>query len=385
MNTKVTPEMKLIQLLLGRGVRSERQLRGIDWMTFEKFLSYHEIAPSIYVNIKPYLDFIPGGLRELLRNGYWHAVRSNILKDREYQRIFEAFQDKDTDVLPFKGVSFLNDIYEEGLPRPMNDIDLLVPERDYEKAEGILQGLGYKKRLGGLTEDYWRNKQCHVTFLRPYKNSQCFIVDLHWGLDFKRNGRLILPDIWKRIRDVETVEGKKIRLLSPEDALFSIALHQRRYGKALSLKYILDTKLLFRKYKDVLDLDYIAASSKKERMSSCLYFLLLQARLFFGSGDFDTLLDRLSMPRLKRNLMERFINDKMLSDSLAYEYKVNYLKTHFLLYDDYLEPAGYIMNIPLEQFTRFYDLEPYSMKARILYKLRFLSFLFTAIKVKYAE
>ncbi|MDP8230007.1 MAG: nucleotidyltransferase family protein [Candidatus Gorgyraea atricola] len=377
--------MKLIQLLLDQGIRSEKKLEGIDWMVFERLLSYHEIAPYAYVNIKPYINSFPQRLRGLLRNSYWHVVRDNILKDREYQRIFRAFQGNDIDVLPFKGASFLNDIYEEDLLRPMSDIDLLVSDRGYEKAEDILQELGYKKSLGGLTESYWRNKQCHIAFYRPCKDNQCFIVDLHWGLDFKRNSKTVLADIWKRTRYVETIEGKKIRLLSPEDSLFSIALHQRRYGKVLSLKYILDTKLLFQKYKDELDLDYIVDSSKKERMSSCLYFLLLQARLFFGSGDFDALLDRLPVSRFKRNLMERFINDKMSSDSLVHEYKVNYLKTHFLLYDDYMEPVRYIMSIPLEQFARFYDLRPYSMKTRILYKLRFLYFLITPIKVKYAE
>lgn len=175
----MNPEVELIQLMLSRGIRSERQLEGVDWAIFEKVVSYHEIAPYVYVNIKPYINSLPEKLRELLRNSYWHAVRSNILKDREYQRIFGAFQGKDTDVLSFKGVSFLNDIYEEGLPRPMNDIDLLVPEKDYEKAEGILLELGYKKRLGGLTEDYWRNKQCHITFFRPFKDGRYFVVDLH--------------------------------------------------------------------------------------------------------------------------------------------------------------------------------------------------------------
>ena len=385
MNTKIRREMKLIQSLLTRRVEPEGRFRDIDWVLFEKFLFYHEVAPYVYTKIRPYINSLPQRLRGLLRNNYWHAIRDNILKDRECQRILKAFQDKETDVLPFKGASFLNDIYEEGLPRPMNDIDLLVSDKDYERAEDILQELGYQKRLGGLTEDYWRNKQCHITFFRVFKDSQYFVVDLHWGLDFKRNGRVVLPDIWKRTRDIEIIKGKKIRLLSPEDSLFSIALHQRRYGKVFTLKYMLDIKLLFRKYKDAFDLDYIVDSSQKGRMSSCLYFLVLQARLFFGPGDFDALLDRLPVSRFKRNLMERFINDKMSSDSLVCEYKVNYLKIHFLLYDDYLEPVRYVINIPLEQFARFYDLEPYSTKTRILYKLRFFIFLFTAIKVKYAE
>lgn len=43
---------------------------------------------------------------------------------------------------------------------------------------------------------------------------------------------------------------------------------------------------------------------------------------------------------------------------------------HFLLYDTLWEPIDYILNIPLEQFAKFYEIKPYDRMTGFLYENR---------------
>ncbi|GAH08239.1 unnamed protein product, partial [marine sediment metagenome] len=168
---------------------------------------------------------------------------------------------------------------------------------------------------------------------------------------------------------------------SPEDTLFSLALHQRRFGKVFCLKYVLDTALIMQKYKDTFDWCYVGKACEKYRLSSCLYFLLLQVKIFLGE-DFSGESEKLSVAGIKKTMMRKFISRYIFSFSLGQKVRNNYLKSHFLLYDSFIEPVRYIMDIPLEQFAKYYGLKTYDKNTERLYRFRFLYFIFSFLKIK---
>lgn len=110
----------------------------------------------------------------------------------------------------------------------MGDIDVLIKEEDYIRASGILEGIGYKKDLEGLNEDYWLHKQCHVVFL---KKGNGLRLELHHGLDFKRNNKKILAQIWSRTVEVKTEKEHS------GYCLLKIRFLAWRYTKEGSAKY----------------------------------------------------------------------------------------------------------------------------------------------------
>jgi hypothetical protein len=339
----------------------------INWERVKEMISYHELYPYLHTALRDSSIAIPEEIASLLENSYYSAIARNLKIFQEYLRIHADFRQEGIGVVPIKGVAILADLYSTVPARAMVDIDLLVKETDYQQAATVLEGMGYIKELEGLEEKYWRQKQCHVEFRLKKEGRTLSYVDLHWALDFKRGKRIILPELWQRIRST-AVEGRMIEILSPEDAFFSLVLHQRRFGKTLNFKYAIDASLILKKYANDFDWDYLIRQAKDGRLVSAAFFLLYQARYFLGIQLPEFVWEEIKPAYLKKRLIKRFIaKDTFI---LSQNIRGQYLKTHFLLYDSILEPFGYILKIPQEQFAKFYNLKPYLPKTDFLYRAR---------------
>jgi hypothetical protein len=194
---------------------------------------------------------------------------------------------------------------------------------------------------------------------------------MHFGLDYKRKERKVLPSLWERLREFE-LDGRKIKLLSPEDALFSLALHKRRFGPILSLKNVCDLALVLNKYKHNFNWDYVLKEARNGKMCSTIFFILLQTKIFLDVDSPQCVWRDLSIPFYKRRLIKRFIVKNTFSFSLKRNSKELYLKSHFLLYDSFREPLEYILHIPQEQFAKYYGLQYNTQMTRLLYQRRLL-------------
>jgi hypothetical protein len=307
---------------------------------------------------------------EVFKNTYFYSLLRNQILLREFSRVSSAFQQAKARVVPIKGAAFLQDIYP--VPsRFMEDIDLLAEETNLRAAGEVLAGLGYLERLDGLSREYWLNKQCHLQFIKPGAGKLDIGIDLHFSLDFKRGGRNILPRLWGRLNG---------SLLSCEDSLFCLALHQRRFGKPLCLKNVIDAGLILKKYQDILDWGYLFKEARSGRMGSSMFFLLEQVKIVFGGEIRMPDLKQLCPSIIRRKLAASFIRRNIFSVSAIGNAKKLYLKAHFLLYDDFLEPAVYVLNIPQEQFAKFYGLKQNSENTNSLYRKRIAYIFYRSIR-----
>lgn len=352
---------------------------SVNWARFKELLTYHDLEPIAYPMLKGSLSFVPEDLTKFFKARYFGSLISSQYLWREFLEISDRFKERGILILPIKGISFLADIYCSNPCRSMTDIDILVKEEDIREAKEILLGLlGYEERLDGLTEEYWLKKQCHLEFIKR-AGKKTFFVDLHFGLDFKRKPREILPRLWDRVREAD-IDARPIRLLSPEDALFSLALHQRRFGNVLGLKNILDLALLLHKYKHGFDWGYVISEAKAGRMTANAFFILLQAKTFFEADIPKTVWRGLSVPFYKRILIKGLIEKDTFSSTSYQRLKGLYLKVHLLLYDSLWEPIEYILNIPQEQFAKFYSLDPYSKSTDLFYRSRLFYILLRTLR-----
>ena len=345
----------------------------IDWQKFKELLAYHELFSFVFHTLREVSVGIPADFLNILETSYYYSLSSSQKFWAEFLKIHSLFEQSGVILVPLKGISFLEDIYSGNPVRPMVDIDCLVKEPDINQAEGILSGLGYKKELSGLKEEYWLNKQYHLTFLK-HSNSRSTTVELHWGLDYKRYGKNLYPELWSRCRQLDLGE-RKMQVLSPEDAFFSLVLHNRRFGKPLCLKNVYDFVMLISKYGNNFDWDYVLAQCRRYRLFCCAYFFLFQADFAFGAKIPKRVLKGLKTPRYKRTLIKRFVK----KNTFRPKEKHLFLKSHFLLYDDFWEPIEYIINIPQEQFAKYYWLQPYARRTSLYYRWRFLYIPFKAL------
>ncbi len=372
-NKNLEKEAKLILDIVKEEIRNKKDpslnredFKNINWSLLKEMAIYHDLTPFAYMYLKSFSFALPQKLMSFLKNEYYFSQLNNVLFKEEFLRLNRLFIEKDLIMVPIKGSALLEDIYKKNTARPMIDIDILVRESELEKAEALLIESGYEKFFGQGNYLYWRNKNCDIPFKKKGGN---WLLELHFAIDLKRFNRNILPDLWKRFRPL-SLDGNQIKILSPEDTLFSLALHQRRFGKRLVLKNVLDVALLMQKYKDGFDWDYVIKEAKAGRMCAAIFFVLFQA---------DTLLDTvipqdvwkaLKVPSWKKKLMYVFITRDTFSPAAFRKFQYIYLKNHFLLYENLWEPILFILNIPQEQFAKFYNLKPYEKKTELAYKFR---------------
>jgi len=349
----MTAEIDLFRLIVRTmlGIREQKiwhllSAGSIDWKKFKELITYHNITPFVYLALRDFDSFLPHDLKELLRNDYYCSLVHAQGIWHEFLKISTAFEQKEIVLVPIKGTAFLGDIYTQMPVRPMIDMDLLVEERQLLKAESILNDLGYGKKLHGHKEEYWRNSQCHLIFgkKQPPKGP---CIELHWGIDFKRRGRVILPELWSRIRKVNAA-GRVIKLLSPEDTLFSLSLHNRRYGRTLCLKNVCDLILVLYKYGHDFDWGYVLEQSRKYDLCATVFFILQQARLLSEVPLPPSLEKDLKISAWKKKLIQQFIEKNTFLLNKKMSNKDFYLRSHFLLYDSFWEPIDYIIHIPKE-------------------------------------
>lgn len=374
MRVDMNPESKTVKYLIKEivyGNHKSQLLRilgsnNIDWEKLKSLLIYNELAPFLYLLSKENYSIIPKDLFQSLKNSYYWGLFRYELLFRELLVILKAAEKKGILIIPIKGLSFTEEYYGRFGFRPLVDIDLLIKEEDLEKGAFLLESLGYKKCLLGATEEYWLKKQCHLEFIKENKNMP-IIAELHWALDFKRYNDEVMPDLWKRIQKT-TAEGKDFFILSPEDTLLSLALHQRRFGKVFNLKYVCDAGIILEREK--LDWDYILKTVFKERARASLYFLLCQVE-FVLDINLNKYSERLKIPfwqkKLVSAIIKRYIYSPLNMNNIFYAYAL----CHLFLYDNISYPIRYILNIPQEQFAKFYSLPLYSKKTSQIYKMRF--------------
>lgn len=337
----------------------------MNWRLFYAICRYHGLHPIVYRILQQAKAGMPDVESGLFKSAYYDCV---ILARRywtEFLRIAGAFASAGIPVVPLKGAAFLADIYRDEPVRVMRDIDILVNPRDAERAEDIMISLGYSLNTEGLTREYWVSVQNHLQYERRCQD-RVLRVDLHVRFDV--NPAIAVPLLWDRIRLLD-IDGRKIKLLSPEDSIMHLALHQRRFGDNLNLKNIVDCALIIRNNRTNLDWDYIFGVSKKAGMLSGVFFLVSQVRGAAGISVDGPVISRFRGSGLRACFM-RLVSEKQRWLPLGV--KAAFLMSHFLLYDSWLEPFSAIFRVPREQFARFHGLDYRSRATALKYNLRFV-------------
>ena len=152
----------------------------------------------------------------------WDPFRAAILGlaiDRATAEAVVALRDAGVSSIVLKGPSFDAWLYEAGEPRLYGDIDLLIPQRDGQRAGQVLEALGYLQRSEREPEGVVN----HATvWVRPEDRMH---VDLHRTL-----GGVEARDIdpWAVLAaDTESMQvgGTDVEILSEPARALHVALH----------------------------------------------------------------------------------------------------------------------------------------------------------------
>ena len=119
--------------------------------------------------------------------------------------------------------------------------------------------------------------------------------------------------------------------------------------------------------------------SRKYNLCSTVFFIICQAKLIYELNIPGYVWKELNLPNWKRKLINRFIEKNTFLLDKRMQNKNLYLKSHFLLYDNFWEPINYIINIPKERFAKYYGLGTYDTNTDFFYRNRLLYIPFKVI------
>jgi hypothetical protein len=253
-----------------------------DWGSQLELAKRHGTVPLL----KQYLDAparresvppaVASSLSALCRG---NAIRTLRL-GTELCRIHARFEEHGISVVPYKGPTFGEYAYGDACLRPFFDLDLLIHEKDLDRAATLLLADGYKaefefdaKRAAALLR-----QDCERSFYHARRDT---LVELHWGIvpryaSFGLSGEEVLAHVVPF-----EFFGRRMMIPTPEYMLLILAVHHGGKHQWASLGSIVDVARLIRSSPG-LDWDGLTRLAARKRMSRALRLGLFLAQDLLG-------------------------------------------------------------------------------------------------------
>ena len=229
-------EIKILLSCSGAHIKTKRAEKinellhnDINWDMLLDIANLERMLPLLYRNfilISP--KKVPEAVMTRLRNEYLFNSSRNLKLTRELLFIIENFNAKGIPIMPFKGPVLAEQVYGDIALRSFTDLDLLIPEREYTRAEELLQSLGYLNdlKLTPAQNAAFLKSKHHLHF---YATKTGTSVELHWRISSSLFP--LQPDLseaWNR-SGITTILGKNVPCFSPEDSLQILCEHGTRH------------------------------------------------------------------------------------------------------------------------------------------------------------
>ena len=206
------------------------RIRGIvagplDWDFVLSEATENSVAPLLEMNLRAVVpDAAPAAAMERLKI----TCRANTVRclflAAELHKILELFRTAGILAIPYKGPVLAEQAYGNLTLRDFDDLDMILPQRDLQKAHEVMLGLGYQARFPWiLSKD---SKTALVPGEYNYRDEKRrAVVELHTELTLRHFP--IAPDIDRFAERMVKVmvAGREVLTLGPEDLLSALCVH----------------------------------------------------------------------------------------------------------------------------------------------------------------
>jgi hypothetical protein len=183
---------------------------------------YRNLSESVGAGLSP-------KARESLRNDYLRSTLASISREMALKKVLEAFGELGLSVVPLKGVYLSHAVYEDPALRTMSDIDLLVEEGNFHRAQNALVSMGFALVVEPVDMD---NQRSCPSLSYARIGSHHDAVDLHRQVCFMDHYSLPSSTVWSESTEAALL-GCRIRFLSPELNFIHIGAHSLNHGPML--------------------------------------------------------------------------------------------------------------------------------------------------------
>jgi hypothetical protein len=173
----------------------------------------------------------------------------------ELEALLDGLAEERIEVLPLKGPVLSLAVYHDAVLRSSSDLDLLVRDRDFPRAEAFLLSQGFLVLPSG--------REYHGRFLRGD-----LLVELHFALASSRFLAFPVHGIWSRSYPWE-FRGKPVRMMSKEDLVLYLCFHGSKH-RFSRLIWILDVARALRGWPD-RDYELLLVHARRQRLAPWLF------------------------------------------------------------------------------------------------------------------
>ena len=260
----------------------------LDWAYIVEASIRHGVSPLFYHGLQQVVQplnltqAIPAETFAELKKLHDGSQRRNERLFGVIDEVAGALEKAGVAAMGLKDVQLAKEVYPAVGLRTMGDIDILIHQIDYAKASTCLQALGFVP-LPGHDIPYTMKYAWGQHFRRP---SDEIWIDLQWNVmqiewDCYQNGSFNF-EIERMWRGAYPMRLGKNHLLAPgpEDMLFHLCMHLEGHTYA-ELILFCDIVELLRVYADRFDWNYFVEITRKYKVESSIYYVLLLVKQLF--------------------------------------------------------------------------------------------------------
>lgn len=227
-----------LRLMLELSLRKAEEIPGgLDWTYFDALVSQHRLQPLLIRGIRQYGAEVPGELAKYCAmQGKFTA--SSMARIQALYTVNRAFADAGIRLISMKGPLLSMELYGDPSLRTSRDLDVMVAQKDLDRAEEILLRLGYVPEENPFHKTPLRRK--YYSRIEPEKhrvyNLGDICLELHWRGSFQKEDSF--DALWER-REEQPIFGRKIAIMGTADRYPALIIHAAEHGFH-RLRWLLD-------------------------------------------------------------------------------------------------------------------------------------------------
>jgi hypothetical protein len=201
---------------------------SIEWKHVIPLAHRHGVLPLLYRHLSTQTfdpRLVPESALDLMRQDVERSVQRSLMLAAELVSLVNALEHEGIRAVPLKGPVLAQQVYGTVALRRILDLDLLVAEKDVERAVGLMVERGYRRpsSWGSSTLDALHHDVNHDVIL--HSTARSFRVELHYYL-YQPLGR----QRW-RLADIEdelepySFFGNSVWVMRPETLLVYLCVH----------------------------------------------------------------------------------------------------------------------------------------------------------------
>ncbi len=269
-----------------------------------------------------------------LKLHYFRNALQNARASELTEEVAAALAQQGIPVILLKGGALLHTLYDDPGLRPLTDVDLLVAERDVQRAAAQLRRIGLEGvPTAGVPR---RGPLCHMhaVYCRP----ETLPVELHWRL-FEGYQPYVfdLAEVWTHARPHAAVSGN-VLTMSGEHELMHLCVHLERHAVAYAslvnrvdwfdllllpqglgrLLWLYDVARYLQRRSAELDWDLFARTARRWATAGRVHAVLELCNRALGPAPPAGILQALDsgQPRLADRLAHRVVLASYLADEM---------------------------------------------------------------------